>query len=330
MKSNPNKAVRAIRELLDQAATAQIWAGRVPVGFTEPTAFVKSPAGRAGALNITTTELPALFDQDGRWKGLQPAAIPAGEVITLAGALAANSRVVRAGAHLIVENPADVLPVNGIPGAVARADQQFTTVEPAPFSFVLEDAEAPVSELPAYRRLVAWGSAKPYAVRFEVKKSQRHAVGDEQLASELLGSIALGIARAADAAFMAEMQALEEIGLIEPFTIGKAAAAGLAFPELRALIGTAGTGAIIGADGALAALPSTPSTGFQSHGVKAELTAGTAGTYVGAFNRAAVAVTEEVMLTVARVDRAGTLAVTAWVSVLPLVPQPGTFWKVAA
>ena len=325
-----NQAISQIRALMDQASTAQVWTGRVPAGFTEPTAFVKAPAGRAGVLNITTTQLPDLFDKEGRWKGIQPAAIPAGEVITLAGALAANSRAVKAGAHLVIENPNDVQPINGVPGAVSRLVQQFTTVEAAPFAFVLEDAEAPASELPAYRRLVEWGRAKPYAVRLEIKKSQRHAIGDDQIAAEILGSIALGVARAADAAFLNELGALDDLGLVEPFTIGKAAAAGLRFAELRALIGTDGTGAMVNAAGDLAALPFTPTAGYQAGGIPAELTAGTAATYLGAYNRAGLAVAEEIPVTVARVDKAGTLAVTAWVNVLPLIPQPAKFWRVAA
>lgn len=327
--TKPNTAIKAIRALMDQASTAQVWTGRVPAGFTEPTAFVKAPAGRAGVLNITTTQLPDFFDKEGQWKGIQPAAIPAGEVITMAGALAANSRAIKAGARLVIENPNDVQPINGVPGAVSRLVQQFTTVEAAPFGFVLEDAEVTAVELPAYRRLVEWGRAKPYAVRFEIKKSQRHAIGDDQIAAEILASIALGVPRAADAAFLAELGALDDLGLVEPFTIGKAAAAGLQFAELRALIGTAGNGALIGADGALAALPFTP-TGYQAGGIPAELTAGTTATYLGAFDRAGIAVANEVTVTAARVDKAGTLAVTAWVNVLPLIPQPGKFWKAAA
>lgn len=325
MKPN-NNAIHQIRNLMEQASTAQVWTGRIPAGFTEPTAFVKAPAGRAGALHIETTELQDLFNQDGTWRGLDPAGIPAGEVITMAGALAANSRAVKAGARLVIENPNDVQPVNGVPGAVSRLVQQFTNVEAAPFQFVVEDAphglldaEAPLSELPAYRREIRFGSAKPHAVRLEIKRKERHAIGDDQIAAEILASLALGIPRAADAAFLAELRALDELGLVEPFTIGKAAAAGLRFAELRALVGTAGNGAVIGADGALTAA-----------GIPAELTAGTSATYLGAFNRAGLAVAEEVIVTAARTDRAGTLAVTAWVTVLPLIPQPAKFWKVAA
>lgn len=322
----PNQAIHLIRNLMDQASTAQVWSSRVPAGFTEPTAFVKAPAGRAGALNITTTELQDLFNPDGTWRGLDPATIPAGEVITMAGALAANSRAVKAGARLVIESPNDVQPVNGVPGAVSRLVRQFTNVETAPFQFVVEDAphglldaEAPLSELPAYRREIRWGSAKPHAVRFEIKRKERHAIGDDQISAQILSSIALGISSAADAAFLAEVAALDAAGLVEPFTIGKAAAAGLRFTELRALVGTAGNGAVIGADGALTAA-----------GIPAELTAGTAATYLGAFDRAGIAVANEVILTASRTDRSGTLAVTAWVNALPLIPQPAKFWKVAA
>ena len=317
--TKPNTAaINQIRNLLEQASTAQVWTGRIPAGFTEPTAFVKAPAGRAGALNITTTELQALFTPEGTWRGLDPAAIPAGEVITMAGALAANSRAIKAGARLVIENPNDLQPVNGVPGAVSRLVQQFTSVEAAPFAFVLEDAEAPASELPAYRREIRWGSAKPHAVRFEIKRKDRHAIGDDQIAADILASIALGISRAADAAFLAELASLDEMGLIKPFNFGAAAAQGLTFQELRALIGAAGTGATVNAAGDLAAA-----------GIPAELVAATAATYTGAFNRAGLAVAEEVTVTAARTDRAGTLAVTAWVNVLPLIPNPAVFWKLA-
>lgn len=330
MKPTPNNAIRAIRAMFDAASTATGFVARIPPGFVEPTSYVPAPAVSGGTLNIQTTQLPDLFAADGTWRGVQPIATPAGQVLTLRGALAASSRVVNAGAHLIIEDPTAAKAVAGIPGAVSRQIEHFTTVEAAQFAAVLDDADVATTALPSFKSEVRFGASKQRAVRFELKKKDRHTYGDEQMAAEVLASLALGIARAADAAFLAELQALDEIGgLILPFSIGAAAAQGLKFADLQAIVGTAGTGAMVTADGRMACLPFN-TTGYQAGGIPAELTGDTAATYVGAWNRAAVALNDEIPVTVARIDKAGTIAVTAWVNVLPLIPQPGKLFRVVA
>jgi hypothetical protein len=101
------------------------------------------------------------------------------------------------------------------------------------------------------------------------------------------------------------------------FSLALAAAQGLKWGELRAIVGTSANGATVSQDGHL-----------RAGGVPAELTADTASTIIGAFSRAGVAIGESVEVYFERIDSSGLLAVTAWASMLPLVPDASKFWLV--
>lgn len=152
-------------------------------------------------------------------------------------------------------------------------------------------------------------------VSFKVTRSQLRNYGNDNVVDEILLSLVLGLARAADAALLGAIKATAPA----LFSLGAAAAQGLRLDELRALVGTAGNGAAIREDGTLTAA-----------GIHAELTADMAETMVGAFNRSAVAIHEDVTVTAERRNAAGDLIVTAWANMIPLAPNTAMFWTVGA
>ncbi len=125
-------------------------------------------------------------------------------------------------------------------------------------------------------------------------------------------SLSLGLADAADRLLLAHIAAATPTA----FTLAKAAAAGLRFPELRAVVGTSGTGAAVGQDGVL-----------RANGIAAELTSEASGTIIGAFNRSAVFIRDRVDVLVERRDTAGRQRVTCWASLAPMAPTGAAhFW----
>jgi len=124
----------------------------------------------------------------------------------------------------------------------------------------------------------------------------------------------VGLGRVADAAIFAELAAQS----VNPWALAKAAEAGVPFGELRALVGTGGTGA------------QATEGGLFVDGIPAELSADTAGTFVGAWSRAAIAINPDINLLLKRTSAAGELEVTCWVDMKAYVPSPEFFWSVAS
>ena len=310
---------KTLQTLMDEAGRAQKHRAHQPVGMHEPTHYIAEPAVRSTIACLKTSKLPALFDKDGRLRRT-PNAAPAGVTIKLDAGLVAGSRVANAGAHIVIYPEATKAHAVGRSESIATESvpAYFRNIEAAAFGTVDIDAEAdaPVIALPLLSAPIDWKSAavKTKGVRFEIKRSERRRVEPDQLTAEIVTALALGLSRAADDVLLSALAA----AALTPFTLAKAAAEGLLFDELRGLVGTSGAGATIGQDGAL-----------RAAGIATELTGDMAGTIVGAWNRAGVAVNEDVSIHCERIDLAGSLAVTAWASMLPLVPDTNKFWTVA-
>lgn len=153
-----------------------------------------------------------------------------------------------------------------------------------------------------------------WAVRIEVPRSVQKARGFDQVATEIAVALSLGMGRAIDGELLGAVAA----AAVAPFTIAAAAAAGVRWGELVAMIGTDGAGAV-------------PENGrLFAAGVPAKLVPVVAGTIVGAWSRYAVATLEEVDLLVERQSRTGKLVVTAWMGLQALLPEGEAFaWSVA-
>lgn len=316
-RKKDNMLQHTLRKLMDDALTAQTHRAHTPDGCHEPTAYIKTPAIRSTVACLKTENLPALFFKSGHL-ARTPGGAVAGDTVRMDAGLIAMSRTAAAGAHVLIYPEATKAHAVGRTGAIAveSLPGSFRTIEAATFGNVEDDADAPVVALPVLAAPIDWKSPAVLSkgVRFQVKRSERRALTSDELCSELVTAITLGLSRAADHVLLTAIAAETPAG----FSLASAAAQGLMLCELRALVGTAGAGANIGEDGTL-----------RAAGIPAELTPDTSATFIGAFNRAGVAIHEDVHIHFERVTADGELAVTAWAHMLPLLPDAGKFWAVA-
>jgi hypothetical protein len=312
---------RNLCNLMREAAVAQPFRARTPAGATQPTGYHHTPMKRALVVPLRTTSLVGLFDKNGNLTHTPEGAL-AGEVVTLSGGIIANSRVAKAGAHVILRTEStNVFQVGKTPDAVAieRTPARFVNIDAASFATVAEDDDAPSVDLASIVRAAdltaAWGAAKMKAFSMELKRGDLHHVKTEELLSEVMTAITLGVARAADEVLLSAITAATP----DAFTLAALASRGLRFGDVRALAGTSAIGAAVDADGVL-----------RVAGVPAELTPDMAGTLVGAWDRAAVAVNDEVTVIFERVNPNGRLALSVFATMLPVVPDRTVFFTVAA
>lgn len=251
-----------------------------------------------------------------------PSGTEAGEQSTLDHALVAASRCVAAGARLIVVPAAtEGQAINGNV-VYKRQEHRFDVIEAAEFTAVPEGVDLPAAALPIYSALINPDAMSLVGVHVPLSRAAQREYQDGQLAAHSIASIAAGVAKAADAALLAAIVAANPTA----FTLAKAAGAGLRFPELRALCGTAGTGSVVSGNGGLVVLPAAGAPG----GIAAEFTDVIAPTVVGDFSRAAIAVDEEIQLVADRTNVNGDLELTVWVGLQALLPRPDVFWTVSA
>lgn len=319
MSRNTQTLAKQLRDLAADADTAQPYRAHTPAGFTEPVAYIKTQAARTLPAVLGETSLPSLFGADGRLRRA-PDGKPAGSAIRMDAALVANSRAAQAGARVLIQAENTKAHAVGPTGGVVmeRRPVRFSNIEAAPFGVVdiNTEANAPIVALPVFSTDIDWRSAdiQHLAVRFEIPRSARRAIDAEDLWAEIVASLTLGLSRAADQVMLAALAAAP----LTAFTLAKAAAEGLQFDELRGLVGTNGAGAVVAQDGAM-----------RVAGVASELTADTAATIVGAFNRCAIAVNEDISIHAERLGKAGHLSVTCWAQMLAVVPDANKFWTVA-
>lgn len=301
--------------LAADAQKAQPMVAHVAPGNVEPHAYSRAPAGMSAILRLSDDFLPDLIDADGRVTRT-PFAAPVGQSLRLDAAIAAQSRVVQAGAHLIVHRGTDSSDAVGTDGVVGVRHRysELRAIEAAPFSVVADDADVTISDLPTFAASIDWESAPSLAVRFEIPRSELRNPGLESIAAEIMAAVTLGIARAADRLVLQACAASSTAS----FTLAAAAARGLKFDELRGFSALDGAGAV-GLDGRL-----------RVAGIPAELTADSAVSLVGAFSRSGIAVHDEITLMLERRGLAGGLTATAWITAQALVPQGvGAFWTLS-
>lgn len=277
--------------------------------------MAKAPAS-VSSLNLRELSLPPFLANQGINQVRVPVGTEAGKKTTFSSVLLESSRVSQAGARIILVNEADdaiSVPGGGI--ALQRRNAGYTLIEAANFAVVPDGNELANSSLPIYRDLIDLETMPALGFRVALSRAEQLAYEGGQLADSALVSIALGIARAADTTLLSAIVASNP----EAFSFGAAAALGVEFAELRALVGTAGTGAATGQDGTL-----------RAAGVLAELTPTIAETIAGTFNRAAVAAHEDIRLVAERTNKQGELILTCWVNMQALLPLPGAFFKVGA
>lgn len=313
--------------LIDGASRALGYQDIAPGGDYDRATRRAKIAGVNGRLSLSREILPALMDRDGQITRA-PAARPGGEKMTLAAAAAGYSRVIAAGAHLVqLPEETAAIPAGGASGAIALRNRPagLRLVEAANFAAIALDpitgeGTVTATALPRPEALIDREALTQRAVRFEIGRREQKDLTAEELESEILTSLALGLGRAMDAELLTAILATTPPAYtaLPAGNASAAAALGLSWDELRAIVGTSGLGIEVD-NGTLFA-----------GGVPATLTADAAPTIVGAFNRAAVVHHDMADILVERRNAAGDLVVTAWLGMSALLPMPGAFWTVGA
>lgn len=276
----------------------------------------KSAAASVVHVSMREMTLPPFLGGEGLHRTHCPVGEAAGKRTTLSAALLKASRVAQAGAHIIlVEEAAEA--VGDLDGGIAfkQRNARLDVIQPANFAAVPDGNEVAESPLPVLRAEINVDTIPSYGFRVILSRADAKKYEEGKLADAALASIAMGLARVADKALLSAIVASNP----QAFNLAKAAALGVEFAELRALVGTSGNGAAVGQDGTL-----------RASGVLAELTPDAAATIVGAWNRAGVAIMEDIGLVAERTNARGDLILTCWANAQALLPQPGAFFSVAA
>jgi hypothetical protein len=256
---------------------------------------------------------------------------PAGEALTLGEAVLMNSRVLQAGAHLIaLPEPQLIDTKTGAP-AFSEVPAGFRVVKPAPFGAISLTAGEGTVTATALSGVIAAAALDRSAMtqrafRVTLPRSAQKNVGEAQLTAEALHAIALGLGRAVDAELLTALLATTPAN----FNLGNAAAKGLRFAELRAIIGNGGTGATT-AGAELRATWRTMGAEFvPTPSLPAELSADMDQTLVAAWDRFAVVVSPVVEVLAERIDASGGVTLTCWADFAALIPDAGFAWAVAS
>lgn len=318
---NPTDSETALhlrmQAVADDAKIAQPIRAHIAPGFQEPTTYSRQSTIRGLVAPLKTSKLPPLFAASGKLRRV-PGAHLAAETVYLSDAIAANSRAAEAGAVVIVrEAPTDAVALgNGASDvALLSVPAEFRVVKAASFATVADDAEVSASpEMPVTVAEIDWSLSIAKAVRFEVPRSVSRRVAPDLLQAEFVAALALGVARAVDEVACSAILDTTPAA----FTLAQVASEDLRFAELSALVGREGAGASATQDGKL-----------RVAGVAAELTADMDETIVGAWNRAAIVIGDEIAIHFDKTKKNGQLSVTAWVNMMAVVAEPAKFWTAA-
>ncbi len=270
-------------------------------------------------------ELSSIVDEDGHVT-LDPPHQDAGRTITVDAAMTQSSRVLSAGATLIQgAEMHQEIPVTGGGTILARSAISLSTFEPMKFDHVAmdwdpetdppeEEPELQLSPVPFKTQEVDLDAFQQYGVAIRLTRRQIKDVSPDRLSMQVLWPLIQGLGRAIDAEFF---RALAGMALPE-WALGDAAAQGLTFEGLNAIIGTDGIGAI------------TENGKLYAGGIPARLTADTSSTFVGSFDRAAIVTDEDIKIVATRTDASGGVEIACWVGLQALIPDAGKFWQVPA
>ena len=298
-----------ILDLVQMAARQLGYHDHQPVGMQEPTVRIPKPAAVNGALRMSDY-LPEIATDAARPTQTE---IPAGEKTTIDAAAFLNSRVAEAGAH-IIRLPEQKL-IEGTAPALADVPAGLRVVRPAPFSTVADGDDitaSTLSDVIAEAR-VNRAIMPQIGVRVPMPRSALQGIGEAQIVAEITHAVTLGVGVAIDRVLLSAIVAAGPA----PFSFGAVAGAGLRFGDLRAIIGTAGAGAV------------ADRGGLYVSGISAETSDAVPQTVIAAFSRFGVIVTPEIELLAERIDASGGVVLTAWLGVAALVPDAGFAWTVA-
>lgn len=309
----------------EQARNASPFQEKWTPGFDEPRLIPQNAAasttfdlGRAMVVNSETAYMLGLVtpdvDHDHSFD-VPFVDVPAADTVEIdpMAVLRANSSVARAGARILVAQVAPTEVREGIQ-LMFHQDQLLRSVDPAPFALVADGAAAASSPHPTHDSQFEWTNCPSYAFRTLISRADRRSIGGDGLRAAVMIAILKGLGELADKLMLQAILATTP----STFSLGAAAARFAKFDELRALIGTAGTGAAVGQDGTL-----------RAEGIMAELTGGATDTVIGRFTRTAVAIRPELAVHAHRINNNGDTEITVFCNAQAVVSNAHDFWVAA-
>lgn len=311
--------VAGLAEIIELAQRQLGYDAHTPIGAQDVTWTRKKIAGTNGTINLRSL-LPEIVGSPSR-PSVAITNRVAGEAMTLGQALLMNSRCAMAGAHVIA------LPEQKLiaGAALQEVPAGMRVIEPANFAAItLTDDEGTVAAS-ALADIVTEATLNrdtmtQRAFRIPLTRSAMRDIGEAQLTAEVLHAIGLGLGRAVDQTLLAAIiAATPAVYTNQPVgTASTAAARGLRWSDLSAIVGTTGQGATVDAGQ------------LYVGGVAAELTGDMAQTLVGAFDRFGVVVSPEIEVLAERIDATGGVVLTCWTDMQALLPDLGNVWAVGA
>jgi hypothetical protein len=241
-----------------------------------------------------------------------PSGTAVGKQTALSASILQKSLVAQAGARIIVV-PAPSQSLAGTGGVtMVQRPAAFVVVEGGQFASVADGQEAPVSEIPL-KRVELSHDVPAVGICFELTRRQMKDLSDDVTTDAIWSAIAIGLANEADRVLLTALNS----AVLDDFSLGQVAARGLRWGELSAVIGTD------------ASVTTTVENGvLRTSGIAAELTNAIPSTILGAFNRAAVAIGEDLTVTALRTKN-GACQITAFVNMEAVVADTTAFWKAA-
>lgn len=315
--------IAPLADIIEHAKRQLGYTDHTPAGMTEPTARIRKIAGTNGRLALGDL-LPQIIGASSR-PSIATTNRAAGEVMTLEHALLLNSRCAQAGAA-IVALPEQML-IEGTVPALQEVPAGMRIISPANFAAIAldeltDEGAVPTSALAEIltEAEVDRDSMTQRAFRVRLKRSDMRDTGEARIVAEVLHAIGLGLGRAIDQTLLAAiLAAAPAVYSNQPVgTASAAAARGLRWSDLAAIVGTAGSGATV--DGGQ----------LYVGGVAAELTGDMTETLVGAFDRFGVVVSPDIEVLAERTDTAGGLTLTCWIDMQAMVPDVQNVWAVGA
>lgn len=239
-----------------------------------------------------------------------------GSQTTFNGVLAERSLVAQAGAT-IIRQPGPITQNANDNVTMKKVVDRFVVIEAGKFAKVADGAELQVSGKPYLVASYDSTNAPSYGVGFTLTRQQlKHEFPDDTVLRAVNTAIEHGIADLADFILLSHLATVGQALTDTTFKgLAKAAAArGLRWDEIRAIVGGDCVGLEVDGAGIL-----------RAFGARAEITNQTDSTIVGAFNRAAIGIDDELRVTAKRVLNGG-VEVLVWANAMPLVPDATAFW----
>lgn len=265
------------------------------------------------------SELPA-FGNPKHLISALPTGTEAGKVSTLDKSIVEASAVLSSGVQLIVcDLEEDNKPLSLGNGEIGwqKLNRRFDTIDRAPFELLDGEHEEVTPHAPSITsEFIDTTDMKVFGTRVELTRAeQRRFASQGVMAAEVLTSFALGFGSTLDEMFLGARLTAP----VPPWSLAALAAAGYDVPAVRAVVGTAATGAVV-----------EPVTSeLRVHGLPARMTAAMAETLVLVPSRSAIAIDSKIRVIAQRADKNGGLALTAIASAIPVLGASDV-WQVTA